>query len=431
MKTSALLACALALAAPGAMAADTNKLQQSVVQVYGWIGHGSYGWGSGFVVNHNGTIVTNWHVVDGAQKVVVLLPGEAEPQSDDDVIKLFNTGRQATVVNTTEARDLAIIKVGPLPNAPLTISGVSVPKNAKVTAIGYPGAAEDLFKAPNADPTITTGAVERTYSAPFSEAKTNETIPVIQHSATINHGNSGGPLLDECGHVVGVNTWGNSDTIKQNDKGQIYLETASGVFYASSSLNLVDYLKANGVQANVTNAACQVSAGLGGFNTGLMAGGVLAIAGLAAVFMFRRPRALVVGSISRSAEAVSRRVSRVAQPIPQPSSGGGAALRRVRFEGKGEFARYTCEVPVKLLMSSEGAVIGRQAGAADIIIDNDQVSRRHARVRFDGSRVVVEDLGSTNGTFVDGNRLAESQPTSLRTGKQLGVGPVRLSVTVE
>jgi len=70
-------------------------------------------------------------------------------------------------------------------------------------------------------------------------------------------------------------------------------------------------------------------------------------------------------------------------------------------------------------------VIGRSPGA-DIVIGDDFVSARHARVSPVGTEAVVEDLGSTNGTILNG--LALSVPTSLRPGDTIDIGAVRLKV---
>ena len=66
----------------------------------------------------------------------------------------------------------------------------------------------------------------------------------------------------------------------------------------------------------------------------------------------------------------------------------------------------------------EEVVIGRED--ADLDIDDDELSRRHAVVRRHANRLQVEDLGSTNGTFVDGNRIAE--PTLLGGGAEIKIG---------
>ena len=58
--------------------------------------------------------------------------------------------------------------------------------------------------------------------------------------------------------------------------------------------------------------------------------------------------------------------------------------------------------------------------SCNLRVEGDSVSRKHARLTFDGSQFVIEDLGSTNGTFLDGVRLAG--PTPIRFGQQLRIG---------
>src|SRR5262245_56235173 len=62
----------------------------------------------------------------------------------------------------------------------------------------------------------------------------------------------------------------------------------------------------------------------------------------------------------------------------------------------------------------------------DLLVDGDGVSRNHARLTLDGSKFVIEDLGSTNGTFLDGVRLAG--PTPVRFGQQLRIGEALLEI---
>lgn len=70
-------------------------------------------------------------------------------------------------------------------------------------------------------------------------------------------------------------------------------------------------------------------------------------------------------------------------------------------------------------------VIGRSPGA-DIVIGDDFVSGRHARVTPSGDGALLEDLGSTNGTVVDGKKVGA--PASLREGSIIDIGGVRLKV---
>ena len=147
--------------------------------------------GSGFVYDTNGHVITNQHVVDGATSVQVT----------------FWNGKtyDARVVGTDASTDLAVLDVS-APSSdlyPLTLGDSSkVQVGDNVVAIGAPfGLAE----------TVTAGivsALPRQMTSP-----NNFTIDdSIQTDAAINHGNSGGPLLDAQGHVIGVNAQIESDS---------------------------------------------------------------------------------------------------------------------------------------------------------------------------------------------------------------------------
>ncbi|MFP6793820.1 MAG: trypsin-like peptidase domain-containing protein [Pseudomonadales bacterium] len=143
------------------------------------------GSGTGFIWDESGLIVTNFHVVQGANKITI------ELQS--------NKSYQATVVGSAPEKDIALLKID-APNEdlqPLPLGdSASLAVGRKVLAIGNPFAL---------DTTLTVGVV----SALGREIKsiTNRTIKnVIQTDAAINPGNSGGPLLNSNGQLVGVNT---------------------------------------------------------------------------------------------------------------------------------------------------------------------------------------------------------------------------------
>jgi S1-C subfamily serine protease len=141
--------------------------------------------GSGIVIDGNGTILTNYHVVENAVKVTVS----------------FEKGKsvEAQVVGKDPSNDLAVLRIRPdgLTLHPLTLgdsSGAQV--GDPVYAIGNPF---DLER------TLTTGvisALQRQIQAPNGFTINN----VLQTDAPINPGNSGGPLLDAAGRVIGINS---------------------------------------------------------------------------------------------------------------------------------------------------------------------------------------------------------------------------------
>lgn len=72
-----------------------------------------------------------------------------------------------------------------------------------------------------------------------------------------------------------------------------------------------------------------------------------------------------------------------------------------------------------------GLVVGR-GSEADLILNRPEISRRHARLRAEGRETLLEDLGSANGTYVDGHRLQPGHPVRLQPGQRVAFGPVEL-----
>ena len=141
--------------------------------------------GSGFVIDKDGYIVTNYHVIEGGQEIEVNFSG------DDRV--------QATIVGVDPSTDLALLKINAQARAltPLPLGDSdAVRVGDAVVAIGNPFGLER---------TVTAGivsALQREITAP-----NGYTIDkVIQTDAGINQGNSGGPLLNAQGEVIGVNS---------------------------------------------------------------------------------------------------------------------------------------------------------------------------------------------------------------------------------
>ena len=146
---------------------------------------GEQGLGSGFVIDKAGHIVTNFHVIDGADEVAVNFSG------DDDV--------RARVVGSDPSTDIAVLRIDTPARAltalPLGNSdGVRV--GDPVVAIGNP------FGLERSASSGIVSALQRELRSPAGFAIDR----VIQTDAAINRGNSGGPLLNGRGHVIGVNT---------------------------------------------------------------------------------------------------------------------------------------------------------------------------------------------------------------------------------
>ncbi|MBD1809718.1 trypsin-like peptidase domain-containing protein [Microcoleus sp. FACHB-SPT15] len=142
------------------------------------------GTGSGFIVSANGQILTNAHVVDGADTVNVIL----------------KDGRtfQGKVMGTDPLTDVAVIKIeaNNLPTVPVGNSEQLKPGEWAI-AIGNPL---------GLDNTVTTGIISATGRSSAQVGVSDKRVDFIQTDAAINPGNSGGPLLNASGQVIGMNT---------------------------------------------------------------------------------------------------------------------------------------------------------------------------------------------------------------------------------
>ncbi|MGE0100068.1 MAG: DegQ family serine endoprotease [Hydrogenophaga sp.] len=168
------------------------------------------GVGSGFILSTDGLIMTNAHVVDGADEVIVTLPDKRE--------------FKARIVGTDKRTDVAVVKIETSGLSAVKIGDVNRLRVGEwVMAIGSPFGLEN---------TVTAGIVSA------KQRDTGDFLPFIQTDVAINPGNSGGPLINMRGEVVGINS-------------QIYSRSGGfqGISFAipiDEAVRVSDQLKATG-----------------------------------------------------------------------------------------------------------------------------------------------------------------------------------------
>lgn len=185
LPTGSLVACEEVVvqvyenASPGVVYVENQR------RARGLLGLPSQGSGSGFVIDQEGHILTNYHVVSNADKLLVALAD--------------GTTTEATVVGSDPGNDIALIKIDVAADKlrPIPLGDSSKLKVGQLAiAIGNPYGLER---------TVTTGVVSSLGRSMKSD--TGRSIrDVIQTDAAINPGNSGGPLLNSQGEVIGINT---------------------------------------------------------------------------------------------------------------------------------------------------------------------------------------------------------------------------------
>lgn len=439
-----LLLCAL-LAFP-VQAAEKSAVSQArngVVRILSVQPDGSANVGSGFAVGEAGkpssVFVTNQHVTAGAVAVYILLDDEwnASPEPETSYqMDAEHSVRCDVVYESGGYPDYAILRAERVvtERTALSMMPASLAEPGEpIYALGFPGASDQVTNNYNATVdavTVTTGTISR--MAHMEETNTD----VIQIDATINHGNSGGPLITEEGYVIGLNTYGMQENI--------YL--AVQVDYVISRLdNLIEI----GVLHDFTYTLVADREGsVSLLPTVLICLAVVAVAAVAAMVILRRGKnaALAGKTAARTrgsgAAQNSAQVHKAAYPKTAPAdvfpktapadpigrTMPADILPQLRLVGtEGVFAgrRFALEGTLRL---------GRLPDQNDLVFpaDTTGVSGRHCVVRLTNGGATLTDLGSSFGTFLsDGTRLQPNQAVELKVGDSFTLGSQKQRFTLE
>ena len=158
-----------------------EEVSKATVEITSNFDNGDIALGSGFFID-KGTIVTNYHVVGGAKKIVV---------------QTLNGNKYVVneVLGYDKAMDIAVLKIDAVKNEILTINDEGVTVGEKIYILGSPLGLTGTF----ADGIVS------------SASRIDENVNYIQVTAPMSPGNSGGPLINRYGEVMGINTWQYTD----------------------------------------------------------------------------------------------------------------------------------------------------------------------------------------------------------------------------
>lgn len=416
----ALTACLMPMLGVGvAWAFDVAEVEASVYKVYAFpADRKGYGFGTGFLVSGQRTVITNFHVVEKAAEYSIAFRDKSRRG------KLVT----ARVKADRPELDIAVLEAEEdLPGKPLTLGDYEPEKLANVVTMGFPGAAEireraqartkaeldDMLRDPSGlDATMTSGAVSRMNTADMRKSETRSLhARTVQHNAQFSPGNSGGPLFDECNAVVGINTFLRTD--------------AQGVFFSIHSGELIKTLR----DLNISFKSIPKCSPAGASMTMPILIVMSATLALAALVL-----ALRAGSLQQVGAQISRfsRLKRNDLPAAspgRPASAGGNSTPGV-VAGGGTASLQPLDGGRALALESGRAMILGRAKTSDLQVENDTVSSRHASLNYNAAtgRLVITDLGSSNGTFINGALTTNGQASSGDT-LRFGKAEFRLAVT--
>lgn len=437
-------------------------------------------YGSCFFVGKEGEnpeyLITNYHVVEyylenGSGELLYAKTESLGTVRGRLLLQVYfddNKSISAQVVDYSENADLALLRLEKptdqrVPLKLLTPTSDMV--GTTVHAIGFPGIADDMEVSPTSqwdvdDMTITTGTISRLFT------ESGKSVRQIQTDAGLNNGNSGGPLVNDAGEVVGVNTSARKVGVESGEMN-----------YAINIEEAITILRRNGVEytpvnpeptpvpttvpeepdptSAIENLGEDGNDGGTGSNEGtenneigkheeekefpmiwvaVAALAVIAVVVIVVLVVKRKPSAQANAPATTGAAptgpAGGPNFPPTAPASPAPAAANaGADDSGYRIQGvSGALAgqRY-------LLRNSGPVVLGRDPQRCNITFpaNTPGVSGRHCGVWVQGGKVYLQDLGSSHGTFIQpGTRLAGNQSVELRPGDVFYVGSPKESFTL-
>ena len=395
--------------------------------------------GSSFAIGKTNEIphyfVTNRHCVDllySDEDAVVL---SANGIAFEYHIYLLTTSiderKEAEVEAISETTDLALLAVadGVEERKPIFIRDCDPEElvGQNVYSLGFPGVAENLkteeaqrkLDSRTSQVTMTSGTVSRVIPATDTIEGIGE---VIQHNADINTGNSGGPLVDENGLVVGVNTWKGIDSQ--------FGGNANGTYWSVSNRQLISFLNEKGVayEKKVPQSPTDWSY--------VIYGGIAFSVLILAVFVIRQ------GVVNRKQYArISQAEAQKGHPEGMTTMINVAVEKALKDQQKKEYERSEQNAcaqkrrPAAMIRCTQGYFAGKEWELTEqLVMGRDQkqcqivlpkipgISRVHCRIRRTQNGFTIMDLDSSYGVYVNRKQIPAGREIPLADGQTVGLG---------
>ncbi len=387
-----------------------QEAKENLVRLGIYNGNELIGTGSSFPISKD-IFITNYHVI----KDTVTTPNTYDMKALVDVKSGKYITKEVEILNFDEEKDLAAIRIIGLSKSPLKlISGLDKEStrdkyaDSTVFSIGFPGSSDILqggaVTKSNIEPASKKGIVSKYSNFKIDEDFT-ETTNMIETDATINGGNSGGPLVDECGNVIGI------------AEMKLVVTAVDNVFYAIRVDELIDFLDAHNIDYTTTSG-CSSSIFKNSENLfWYLLVGLFFIIALLIFYILK---------LHKSKSSLSEIINEKIASIQRKKNHNELEIK----QGETYLKSLTINAEDIVLRKNKSIVIGRSS-KCDIHIKNSHVSGMHLKVKLlEDNRIFVVDLDSTNGTYINGEKLIPKKPFELTVGSKLILGSEEIMYTV-
>ncbi len=396
---------------------NTKILDSGVVRIEIRLPGGVKITGSGFLINRDGYVLTNYHVIKriiGASNVEYFVY--------DGNIREYKR-KKFRVIWYTSKHDIALLKVENIDKArhPVILADSendTITKGMHVWTLGFP-AASDTAGAISLEPILKDGviSIKRDMTLVYKAPSTK----MYEHSAAINGGNSGGPLLDNCGFVIGMN---------QSKASPVLV--AQGTFWSIRSAELIKVLRQQNIKFHLTTVGCRSSTVIDSnesyqsllrqLNSNrnrwrlftLMLVGVFTLL-LAVLFWWKYKTKTSHEGVSQFVRRELSRILRHRDASGMDSSlTGSASGERMTIMANRQDITFGIVVGCGTMQGRQCIIRGApilvgRGREADMRIKDERVGRRHLKLGWDQAQrnFYLEDLGSVNGTWLSEDRKIE------------------------